>query len=113
MWVLNRDNWLVETTSSGKLFHTLITRTDVTDDLPYVEEYVGEGLAQCSSLWSQMKHRAGHHELNGGLRRRMRLLICDWQTEALNDAKMIQIWTLFYLSAYTLDEVWLGNIFLK
>jgi len=24
---LNRDNWLVETTSSGKLFHTLITRT--------------------------------------------------------------------------------------
>jgi len=24
---LNRDNWLVETTSSGKLFHTLIIRT--------------------------------------------------------------------------------------
>jgi len=27
IWVLNRDNWFVETTSSGKLFYTLIVRT--------------------------------------------------------------------------------------
>jgi len=41
---LNRDNWLVETTSSGKLFHTLITRTAKKCFLQ---------LARASAFWSQ------------------------------------------------------------